>query len=228
MPVEEIKRISELAKSRGLKMHLDGARLFEASQATGTPMKEYGQYFDSVSVCLSKGCGAPYGSILISNQKVITQARHIRKLMGGGVRQVGGLAKVALHCVQNIVPTMPKTHQLTFKLAQGLQRLGFKLLLPCQTNMIFIDFSPLKVNEIADPLLAKHNIKIANSTTSSICRLALHYQIPPEIVDAFLSVAEEVAYLNKIEPEPLDSAICSRSSSVASSMVDLSSAYPSL
>ncbi|KAI9299443.1 hypothetical protein BJ944DRAFT_235705, partial [Cunninghamella echinulata] len=139
----------------------------------------------------------------------------------------GMLAKVALHCVQTIVPLMPITHQLAYKLSEGLEALGFKIVVPCQTNMVFVDFSPLKVNDIAEPLL-KEKIKISNTQGSSVCRIVLHYQIPSSVIDTFLSVAESVATLHKIEPKTLDSAVCSRSSSVSGSIVDLAGAYPSI
>ncbi|CAO3596984.1 unnamed protein product [Absidia cylindrospora] len=229
MPIEEIARISQLARSRGIKMHLDGARLFEASQATGVSMKEYGQHFDSVSVCLSKGAGAPIGSILISTKATIQHARHLRKLMGGGWRQAGMLAKTAQHCIETIVPTMPRTHALTRRLADGLVDMGFKLLVPCHTNMIFIDFKPLTVATLAVPLWEQHKIKISNTPGASICRIVLHYQITAEAVDNFLILAAEIAAKNKIAKlNSDDSAICSRSSSVASSFTDLSAAYPSI
>ncbi|CAO3648472.1 unnamed protein product [Cunninghamella blakesleeana] len=228
MPIEEIRRISKMVRSRGIKMHIDGARLFEAAQATGTPMKEYGDCFDSLSICLSKGVGAPIGSILVSNQKVITQARHLRKLMGGGWRQAGMLAKAALYGVQNIVPLMPLTHQLAYKLAEGFESIGFRIVVPCQTNMVFVDFSPLKVNEVAEPLLKEKKIKISNTQGSSICRIVLHYQINSDVIDSILSIAQEVATANKIEARSLDSAVCSRSSSVNGSIVDLAGAYPSI
>jgi threonine aldolase len=230
MPIEEIARISKLARSRGIKMHLDGARLFEASQATGVSMKEYGQHFDSVSVCLSKGAGAPIGSILISDTTTIQHSRHLRKLMGGGWRQAGPLAKVALHCIQTIVPTMPQTHKLTRRLADGLTDLGFRLLIPCHTNMLFMDFKPLpSVAVLAEPLLAQ-GIKISSTPGATICRIVLHYQVTAEAVDCFLRVATDIAGKYKIVPAlgDEDSAICSRSSSVASSVTDLSAAYPSV
>lgn len=91
MPIEEIKRIRQVADEFGLLMHLDGARLWNASAASGVPLKEYGKLFDTVSVCLSKGAGAPIGSILACNKERIRKARHLRKLMGGGWRQAGSL-----------------------------------------------------------------------------------------------------------------------------------------
>ncbi|KAI8064643.1 pyridoxal phosphate-dependent transferase [Gongronella butleri] len=227
LPYEEIKRISELGRARGIKMHMDGARLFEASQATGVSMKEYGQCFDSVSVCLSKGVGAPIGSILVSDKRTIEHARHLRKLMGGGWRQAGMLAKAALHCVQTIVPSMPATHKQTKRLADGLVALGFKLLVPCQTNMAFVDFSPARVADVAAPLL-EHGIKISNTPGSSMCRIVLHYQIPASVIDQFLAVAADVAKAQKISRQDDDSAICSPASSGNNSTVDLSAAYPSM
>ncbi|ORX43530.1 hypothetical protein DM01DRAFT_1340695 [Hesseltinella vesiculosa] len=226
-PIEEIRRISDLARARGVKMHLDGARLFEASQATGVNMAEYGKCFDSISICLSKGVGAPIGSVLVSDRKTIAHARHLRKLMGGGWRQAGMLAKAALHCLHTIVPTMPATHKLAKRLADGLVGIGFKLLLPCQTNMIFVDFSPALVSDLATPLLKDYDIKISNNPGSSVCRIVLHYQIPSSVVDQILEVAAKTAKDKQITRQ-IDSAICSTASSASSSVIDLSGAYPSL
>ncbi|KAF7731190.1 Threonine aldolase [Apophysomyces ossiformis] len=194
MPLEEMQKIHAVARSHGLKMHLDGARLFNASQATKTPLHEYGKLFDTVSICLSKGVGAPIGSILIGNKALIQKARHLRKLMGGGWRQAGMLAAVALHCVQNIVPTMPETHRLASSLAQELEQLGVRLAIPCHTNMIFLDLAPvgLVVQDLADEL-QKHHIIIA-SNPGTVVRVALHYQISEQAVKDFIRVIKDMIH----------------------------------
>ncbi|CAO3672152.1 unnamed protein product [Rhizopus stolonifer] len=192
MPIDEVRKIHDVARANKCKMHLDGARLWNASQATGVPLSEYGQYFDTVSICLSKGAGAPVGSMLTGPKELIQRARHLRKLMGGGWRQVGMLARVARHCIDTIVPTMPKTHALARKLGEHLESLGVKLLLPLQTNMVFIDTSKtgLTIAELAEGLAVK-NIKIF-SNPGHTARIALHYQITPECVDNFMQVATEL------------------------------------
>lgn len=88
MPLKDIQEVASLARDRGLAMHLDGARLWNAHIASGVPLHEYGKCFDSMSLCLSKGVGAPIGSILVGNRQFIHRARHFRKLFGGGWRQV--------------------------------------------------------------------------------------------------------------------------------------------
>jgi threonine aldolase len=190
-PIEEIKRISEHARSRGIKMHLDGARLWNAHQETGVPLSEYGRYFDSMSLCLSKGVGAPIGSILVGESKFIRKSRHFRKLFGGGWRQAGGMAKVAKHCIENIVPTMPETHKLARRLAVDLQDMGVTLAFPQMTNMVFINTANagVAINDIL-PALLRRNIKIGGNGTTS--RLVLHHQINDEAVDILLDTMKDV------------------------------------
>ncbi|KAG1051163.1 hypothetical protein G6F46_004736 [Rhizopus delemar] len=197
MPIDEIHKIHDVARANNCKMHLDGARLWNASQATGVPLSEYGQYFDTVSICLSKGAGAPIGSMLTGPKELIERARHLRKLMGGGWRQAGMLARVARHCIETIVPTMPETHALARKLGDHLESLGIKLLLPLETNMLFIDTSKtgLTIAELAEGLKVK-NIKIFSSPGTT-ARIALHYQITAQAVDDFMQVASELVHAKK-------------------------------
>lgn len=197
MPIDEIHKIHDVARANNCKMHLDGARLWNASQATGVPLSEYGQYFDTVSICLSKGAGAPIGSMLTGPKELIERARHLRKLMGGGWRQAGMLARVARHCIETIVPTMPETHALARKLGNHLESLGIKLLLPLETNMLFIDTSKtgLTIAELAEGLKVK-NIKIFSSPGTT-ARIALHYQITAQAVDDFMQVASELVHAKK-------------------------------
>lgn len=197
MPIEEIRKIHDVARTNGLKMHLDGARLWNASQATNTPLSEYGKCFDTVSICLSKGAGAPIGSMLTGTKELITRARHIRKMMGGGWRQAGMLAVAARHCINTVVPTMPETHALARKLGEGLEALGMKLLLPVETNMLFIDTKPtgLTIAELADALKAKHIKIFSNNGTTT--RLVFHYQITSEAIDNFIQVAADLVQMKK-------------------------------
>lgn len=203
MPLDEIKRIREYTKPMGLKMHLDGARLWNAHQETGIPLHEYGQYFDTISVCLSKGVGAPIGSILASSKENIVRARHLRKLMGGGWRQAGPLAIAAMHGIEHIMPTMKDTHNLTKRLANGLQAMGMSLDYPCETNMIFLDMAKvgLTVFDLADAL-QKHNILISRIPGTQN-RIVLHYQIPPHVVDTILHVASDLVAKRKLDAAPI-------------------------
>lgn len=211
MPIEEIRKIHDVARANNLKMHMDGARLWNASQETRTPLSEYGKCFDTVSICLSKGAGAPIGSMLTGTKELITRARHIRKMMGGGWRQAGMLAVAARHCINTVVPTMQETHRLTRKLGDHLKTLGFKLLLPVDTNMLFIDTSHtgLSVADLADALKAK-NIKIF-SNNGKTTRLVFHYQITSKAVDDFIQVATDLVHAKQksgfVPPPILNSAV---------------------
>ncbi|KAL0092721.1 pyridoxal phosphate-dependent transferase [Phycomyces blakesleeanus] len=192
MPYDEMVKIHDFARSKDLKLHLDGARLWSASHATGIPMDQYGRLFDTVSVCLSKGAGAPIGSILAGSKDIIRRARHLRKLMGGGWRQAGMLAAAAMHCIETVVPTMPETHRLAAHLANSLVKLGATLPIPCHTNMVFVDLAPigLTVDELADRLEVK-NIFIARSQGTAT-RIVLHYQIPTEAIDEIIKTTTEL------------------------------------
>ena len=123
-PLDEIKRIRDLADKYGLPMHLDGARLWNASVATGIPLGEYTQYFDTVSVCFSKGLGAPVGSMLLGTSEFIGRAHRFRKMFGGGMRQAGIIAAGALYAVKNNLDRLAEDHQRARKLAEALDASG--------------------------------------------------------------------------------------------------------
>ena len=119
-PLDEIKKIKEAADRYNLPMHLDGARLWNASVASGIPLNEYAQYFDSVSVCFSKGLGAPVGSMLLGTAEFITRAHRFRKMLGGGMRQAGIIAAGALYAVKNNIERLAEDHKKAAILAEAL------------------------------------------------------------------------------------------------------------
>ena len=121
-PLEEIKRIRKVADEHELPMHLDGARLWHASIATGISLAEYAGYFDSVSVCFSKGLGAPVGSMLLGGEDFIGRAHRFRKIFGGGMRQSGIIAAGALYAVQNNIPRLAEDHSKARLLAEAVKR----------------------------------------------------------------------------------------------------------
>jgi threonine aldolase len=114
----EIEKLREVTGAVGVRMHLDGARLWNASIASGVPVRDYGQLFDSVSVCLSKGLGAPVGSLLASSADRVAQARVWRKRLGGGMRQVGILAAAGLHALEHHVQRLADDHSRARRLAE--------------------------------------------------------------------------------------------------------------
>jgi threonine aldolase len=135
--ITDLKEISELCEQNGLKFHLDGARLFNALAETGESPEEYGKLFDSVSICFSKGLGAPIGSILIGDRDFINRSRRIRKVFGGGMRQAGYLAAAALYAINNNVSRLKEDHRRAWELSQFLPHLSYVSgILPVDTNIL--------------------------------------------------------------------------------------------
>ncbi len=143
-PLEKIQAISAWAWRNGLLMHLDGARLWNAVVATGIPAAEWARHFDSVSVCFSKGLGAPVGSALAGTREFITRARRVRKLFGGGMRQVGVAAAGALYAVEHHVERMADDHRNARVIAQAVADTpGLRLDPPeVETNLVWFDVDP--------------------------------------------------------------------------------------
>jgi len=142
-PLEEIHRIRQVADKYGLIMHLDGARIWNAHVATGIPLKDWAEPFDSMSVCLSKGLGAPVGSMIIGSSLFIEKTRRTRKLFGGGMRQVGILAAAGLYAVENNIARLAEDHANARLLAEGLSQLkGFNVdLSRVVTNIVIADIA---------------------------------------------------------------------------------------
>jgi threonine aldolase len=139
-PIEAIKEMHNLARNEGMMLHLDGARLWNASAVTGIPPSEYAAYFDSVSVCLSKGLGAPIGSVISGTKEFIDQARRYRKIFGGGMRQAGILAAAGIYALDHNRDRLNEDHEKARYLAGELARMpGLSIdLESVQTNIIII------------------------------------------------------------------------------------------
>src|SRR5262249_18295296 len=128
-----------LARRHGLACHLDGARVFNAATALGVPVHELARAFDTVSVCLSKGLGTPVGSVLVGSASLIAKGRRLRKMLGGGMRQVGVLAAAGLYALEHNVARLADDHANARTLAQGLAKLpGLTVTMP-DTNIVFVD-----------------------------------------------------------------------------------------
>ncbi|MCD8739907.1 aminotransferase class I/II-fold pyridoxal phosphate-dependent enzyme [Mucilaginibacter roseus] len=173
--LEQIKPIAGLCKERGLKLHLDGARIFNALTHTGDKAIDYGKYFDGISVCLSKGLGTPVGSVLLADKETIYKARRIRKVMGGGMRQAGFLAAAGIYALDHHVERLKIDHQHAQLLANELSKCNWvSQVLPVETNIVLFDtFEPadLIVNK-----LAEHGIK-CGSTDKNRIRFVTHLDI---------------------------------------------------
>ena len=138
--LDEIKPIRDLCLERNLKLHLDGARIFNALIETGASPRAVGQQFDSISVCLSKGLGAPVGSVLTGTYEFIRQARRVRKVMGGGMRQAGYLAAAGRYALDHHVERLREDHERAKRLAQTLAQQSYVAdIRPVHTNIVIFD-----------------------------------------------------------------------------------------
>ena len=137
LPLRYLEQASTLVRGRGLAVHLDGARLFNAVVASGTPVREIARHFDSVSVCFSKGLGAPVGSALAGSHDFVARARRARKMLGGGMRQAGLLAAAAMYALDHHVERLADDHANARRLADGLARIPGIAVVPPQTNIVF-------------------------------------------------------------------------------------------
>lgn len=140
--LEEVLPISELCKERGLAFHLDGARLFNALVETGESPRDWGQAFDSISICLSKGLGAPVGSLLLGEASFIKRARRVRKVMGGGWRQAGYLAAAGMYALQNNVARLAIDNQRARQVGELLEQQSYvSAVRPVQSNIVIFDLA---------------------------------------------------------------------------------------
>jgi threonine aldolase len=167
-----------LAWKRGLSTHLDGARVFNASVKLGMPVNALCAGFDTVSVCLSKGLGAPAGTVLVGHQGLVDKARRIRKMLGGGMRQVGILAAAGLHALEHHVARLADDHANAERLAKGLAQAGFEVESP-QTNMVFAKVAKDRCAGLQAHLAANGVVAIVTPRT----RLVTHLDVDPAGVD---------------------------------------------
>ncbi len=136
LPLEYLAAARAMTDKHGLALHLDGARIYNAAVKQGVAVRQIAQYFDSVSVCLSKGLGAPVGSVLCGSTELIGKARRLRKMVGGGMRQAGVLAAAGLYALQHQVARLADDHANAERLASGLRELGYAVE-PVQSNMVY-------------------------------------------------------------------------------------------
>jgi threonine aldolase len=184
--LEDIKPIAALCRDRKLKLHLDGARIFNALANTGDNAVDYGKCFDGISVCLSKGLGAPVGSVLLADKDTIKYARRIRKVFGGGMRQAGFLAAAGIYALDHHVERLKIDHAHARLLADELAKCSWVTnVLPADTNIVLFD-----TVDPADDVLKKlldQGIK-ANSTDTHRIRFVTHLDVHPDQVEWVIKV----------------------------------------
>ena len=179
----EVKRIRSVCDRHELKLHLDGARIFNAMKVDGHTPQEWGAPFDSISICLSKGLGAPVGSMLVGSSDFIHQARRVRKRIGGGMRQVGILAAAGLHALDHHVERLADDHARAKRLESSLKELSFvDHVLPVQTNIVV---TVLKPTTPAKDLIAKLRTKdvLASQFGTFMVRMVTHMDVDDDAID---------------------------------------------
>lgn len=188
----DIQSIKEVCLQNNLKLHLDGARIFNAIIAKKESPKWYGETFDSISVCLSKGLGAPVGSVLLGNHDFIQKARRVRKLFGGGMRQAGYLAAAGIYALENNVNRLEEDHRHTKMLESALIKKDFVGdILPVETNILIFEVK----GRYSSPLLAaklKDNGILAIAISPTQVRLVVHLNISPQDIQTTISVIEKL------------------------------------
>jgi len=138
-PIDAVEAVARVARERGLALHLDGARLWNAVVATGIPAPRWAAPFDTATFCLSKGLGAPVGSLVCGSAERIRAVHRARKMLGGGMRQAGILAAAGLHALEHHVARLADDHRNARRLAAGLERLGLATGPPPETNMVLFE-----------------------------------------------------------------------------------------
>lgn len=174
LPRDYLAQARELAHARGLAIHLDGARLYNAAVAEGVPAREITRHFDSVSVCFSKGLGAPIGSMLLGSEALVAKARRWRKVVGGGWRQAGGLAAMANHALDHHVARLADDHRRAAELADALRDLPGLAVNGPHTNMVFVTVPDARVAAL-DAHLAALGVDVVAG--AAVKRLVLHLDI---------------------------------------------------
>jgi len=191
--VEEMKNIHELCKKHGLKIHLDGARLFNAALYLGVSAKEIVKYCDSVMFCLSKGLCSPVGSILAGNKEFISKARKYRKLLGGGMRQAGVLAACGLISLKDMTKRLHVDHENAEYLHAELSKLKWvkPLADKFHINMVFlkVDLDEIEIQSL-EKCLSENNIKF-NSADGNEYRFVTHNDLSREDIDYVIDVMKE-------------------------------------
>ena len=189
---EEIKKISTLCKSVGLPLHLDGARLMNALVVNKINPQEYANQFDTISLCLSKGLGAPVGSLLIGSKEFIRKARRVRKVMGGGMRQAGIIAAGGLYALKNNVDRLAQDHQHAFMLGEVLIKQEWvESIFPVETNIVVLCLKETDKKEYYITEFKRNGI-LVSSFGEGMIRLVTHLDISQEDIEKTCDIIQNI------------------------------------
>ncbi len=200
-PISEIKKLREESEKLGIALHLDGARIWNAHIASGVELIEYGKYFDTLSVCLSKGLGAPVGSLMIASKERVAKARQWRKRYGGGMRQAGIVAAAGHYALDNNLPLLKVDHVRAKSIASAVAAVAPKVIDPAtvDTNIVGLELATLKISasELSNQL--KEKGILAGALGPKYLRLVTHL----DLTDGDIEV------VNQILPQLLQRALVS-------------------
>lgn len=185
--LEEIRKIKDVCNSYGLGLHLDGARLWNALVATNTKTTDYGELFDTISVCLSKGLGAPMGSVLIGKQKLMDKAMRVRKVLGGGMRQMGYMAAAGVYALDHHIDRMRDDHNRAKELGEVLGGCSFvNSVEPVDTNILIFNLEPSIDQKSFLKTLVDNDILISDMGQGKL-RIVTHYDYTEDAHQRFLT-----------------------------------------
>lgn len=192
--LDQIAAVSAFARSRNLKMHLDGARLFNALAETGEKPGDFGKHFDTISICLSKGLGAPVGSVLVYKKEFASKARRVRKAFGGGMRQVGFLAAAGIYALDNHVARLKEDHTRAKKLGNALAKQSWvKSMMPVDTNIIIFEVGANLTPEKVLARLSEHQIKVLTFSATEV-RMVTHLDFNDEMLDHCIATFPKIRF----------------------------------
>ena len=182
-PLDQLRAAAHEARERGLALHLDGARLWNAVVATGVAAATWAEPFDTISFCLSKGLGAPVGSLVCGSSAQIAKVHRLRKRLGGGMRQAGGLAAAGLYALEHHIDRLAEDHANARRLAEGLASQGFEIERPPETNMVFFRVPDTQAFQSA----IKARDLLINPVAEGRFRAVTHLDVDADSIDDALS-----------------------------------------
>jgi len=192
-PLETLQQLCTLSREKGAGTHMDGARVFNAEQATNISVADRTAGFDTVSFCLSKGLGAPIGSLLVGPRDMIHKAKWIRKALGGGMRQAGVIAAAGIYALENHVERLREDHARARRLAQALSGAGYPTPEPA-SNMIYVD---VQNGQVAQDVLDENGVRCLAVSPTAL-RLVTHLDVNDEGIEHAIQVFEKLA--NSLAP----------------------------
>jgi threonine aldolase len=192
--LSEIEKIHSFVRSKNLKFHLDGARLFNALAETGDKASDYGKYFDTISICLSKGLGAPVGSVLVYKKEFEQKARRMRKAFGGGMRQSGFLAAAGIYALDNHIDRLKQDHQRARDLGVILQKRSWvKGMKPIDSNILIFEVADQLTPEIVVSKLQEKNIRCLQFSAREI-RMVTHLDFNDDHLNFATQVLQKLSF----------------------------------